>query len=61
LFARFLSRATGDLDYVKQTAHRRQWYVIMASSSSSSYAAIASLNAPSSKKTISDPAAVVEL
>jgi hypothetical protein len=61
LLALFCSRSAGDLARVKQTARRHRQYVIMPSSSSSSSAATVSLTMPSSEKTISDPAAVVEL
>jgi hypothetical protein len=58
--ALFRSRATGDLARVKQTTRHRRRYMIMSSSSSSSSVVTASSNAPPSKKTISDPAVVVE-
>jgi hypothetical protein len=54
------SLATGDLACIKQTPRRHRRYVMLSSSSSSS-AATASSNVPSSEKTISDPAATVEL
>ncbi|XP_020401890.1 uncharacterized protein [Zea mays] len=61
LLALFCSPSTRDLARVKQTARRRQRYVTMSSSSSSSSVATTSSTVPSSEKTISDPAAVVEL
>jgi hypothetical protein len=61
LIALFRSRSTGDLARFKQTARRRRQYVTMSSSSSSSSVATASSTVPSSEKTISDPATVVEL
>jgi class 3 adenylate cyclase len=55
------SLVAGDLARIKQTAHRRRWYVMLLSSSSSSSTATASSNTPSLEKTISDPVATVEL
>jgi hypothetical protein len=49
---------TGDLARIKQTARRRQRYVTMLSSSSSSFAVCALPATPSSEKTLSDSAAV---
>lgn len=50
----------GELARVKQTACYHRQYIMLSSSSSPS-TAIASSNAPSSEKTVSEPGAVVEL
>ena len=61
LLALFCSCSNGDLARVKQTARHRRRYVTMSSSSSLSSIVTVSSTTPSLKKTISDPAAVVEL
>jgi hypothetical protein len=57
----FYFLAVGELSRVKQTTHHHRRYIMSSSSSSSPSMATASSSVPSSEKTVSDPAAVVEL